>query len=115
VSDEARNCHSWSPFRADYYPWPSEHVSALSAARKANAIHACNWYGPCCVLRVRKDDNRLRQETNMNTLSSKLTAFGAALVMNSLIMGAVGFLFELQSHPHLVSVAKAVVAHQWLI
>ena len=52
----------------------------------------------------------------MNTLSSKLAALAAALVMNSLIMGAVGFLFELQSHPHMsaVSFAKAVFAHQWL-
>jgi hypothetical protein len=51
----------------------------------------------------------------MNTLSTKLTAFTAALVMNSLIMGAVGFLFEIQSHPHMsvMSFAKAVVAHQW--
>ena len=53
----------------------------------------------------------------MNSLSSKITAFAAALVMNSLIMGALGFLFEIQSHPNLsvVSFAKAVVAHQWLI
>jgi hypothetical protein len=53
----------------------------------------------------------------MTTLSSKLTAFGAALVMNSLIMGALGFLFEIQSHPHMsvVSFAKAVAAHQWFI
>ncbi|HEY6619141.1 MAG TPA: hypothetical protein VIY68_06340 [Steroidobacteraceae bacterium] len=49
----------------------------------------------------------------MNTLSSKLTAFAAALIMNSLIMGAVGFLFELQSHPHLVSIAREVATHQW--
>ena len=49
----------------------------------------------------------------MNTLSSKLSARAAALVMNSLIMGAVGFLFELQSHPHLVAVARGVAAHQW--
>jgi hypothetical protein len=48
----------------------------------------------------------------MNTLSSKFTAFAAALVTNSLIMGALGFLFEQQSHPHLVSVARAVAAHQ---
>ena len=52
----------------------------------------------------------------MNTLSTKLTAFTAALVMNSLIMGAVGFLFEIQSHPTMsvISFAKAVAAHQWL-
>jgi hypothetical protein len=50
----------------------------------------------------------------MNTLSSKFTAFAAALVMNSLVMGAVGFLCAIQSHPHLVSVAKVVATHQWL-
>jgi hypothetical protein len=51
----------------------------------------------------------------MNTLSSKLSAFAAALVMNSLIMGAVGFLFEIQSHPLLVSLARTVVStHEWL-
>jgi hypothetical protein len=57
----------------------------------------------------------LHRETHMNTLSSKLTAFAAALAMNSLIMGAVGLLFELQSHPHLVSLASAAATHQWLI
>jgi hypothetical protein len=53
----------------------------------------------------------------MNTLSSKLTAFAAALVMNSLIMGSVGYLFEIQSHPHLsvASFARLIVAHQWFI
>jgi hypothetical protein len=52
----------------------------------------------------------------MNNLSSKLTALAAALVMNSLIMGAVGYLFEIQSHPHMsvISFAKAVPTHQWL-
>ena len=48
----------------------------------------------------------------MNAISSKLTALAGALVMNSLIMGAVGFLFELQSRPHLVSFARALT-HQW--
>lgn len=52
----------------------------------------------------------------MNTLSSKLSAFAAALVMNGLIMGSVVYLFALQSHPAMtaVSFAKAVAAHQWL-
>jgi hypothetical protein len=52
----------------------------------------------------------------MSTLTSKLTAFTAALLMNGLVMGALGFLFEIQSHPHLsvISFAKAVAAHQWL-
>ena len=53
----------------------------------------------------------------MNTLSSKLTAFVMALTVNSLIMGSVGYLFEIQSHPHMsvLSFARAVMTHQWLI
>ena len=53
----------------------------------------------------------------MNTLSSKLTAFAAALMVNGLVMGAVGYLFEIQSHPHtsVLSFARQVVAHQWFI
>jgi hypothetical protein len=51
----------------------------------------------------------------MNTLSSKLTAFAAALGMNSLIMGALAYLFEIQSHPQLASLARAVATHQWFI
>jgi hypothetical protein len=52
----------------------------------------------------------------MNTLSSKLTAFAAALAMNGLILSALGYLFALQSHPNMsaIAFAKAVVAHQWL-
>jgi hypothetical protein len=41
----------------------------------------------------------------MNTLSSKLTAFAAAVLMNGIIMGAVGYLFALQAHPHLSALA----------
>jgi hypothetical protein len=58
------------------------------------------------------------KEMHMNTtISSKLTAVAAALLMNSLIMGAVGYLFEIQSHPHLsvVSFARQVATHQWFI
>jgi hypothetical protein len=52
----------------------------------------------------------------MNTLSTKLTAFAAALMVNGLVLGAVGYLFALQAYPHLsaISFARAVVAHQWL-
>ena len=48
----------------------------------------------------------------MNTLSSKLTAFAAALAMNGLILSALGYLFALQSHPNMsaIAFAKAVVA-----
>jgi hypothetical protein len=51
----------------------------------------------------------------MNTFSSKLTAFAAALMVNGLIMGAVGYLFEIQSHPHmsLISFARQLATHQW--
>ena len=53
----------------------------------------------------------------MNTLSSKITALAAAVLMNGMIMTAVGYLFALQSQPHLsaISFAKAVVTHQALI
>jgi hypothetical protein len=52
----------------------------------------------------------------MNTLTSKLTAFGAALVMNGIVMSALGYCFALQSSTHLsvVAFAKAVITHQWL-
>jgi hypothetical protein len=52
----------------------------------------------------------------VNTLSSKLTALAATLLFNGLVMSAVGYLFELQSHPHMsvISFARQVVAHQWL-
>jgi hypothetical protein len=52
----------------------------------------------------------------MNTLSTKLTAFAAALMVNGLVMGAVGYLFEIQSHPHLtlISFARQLATHQWL-
>jgi hypothetical protein len=52
---------------------------------------------------------------NLNTLSSKLTAFAAALAINGLGLSALGYLFVLQSHPHLVSVASAVGTHRGLI
>jgi hypothetical protein len=89
-------------------------MDGFTSARKTN--YGPPWHAPCFVMAVR-NDNRHYSETHMNTLSSKLTTFVATLVMNSLIMGAVGFLFEIQSHPHMsvMSFAKAVVAHQWLI
>ena len=48
----------------------------------------------------------------MNTLSSKLTAFAAALLINGFVMGALGYLFVLQSNPNMsaIAFAKAVVA-----
>jgi hypothetical protein len=53
----------------------------------------------------------------MNTISSKFTAFLAAVLMNSLIMGAVAYLFEIQSHPHtsVISSAPQPTTHQWFI
>jgi len=53
----------------------------------------------------------------MNTFSFKLSALAATLLMNGLIVGAVGYLFEIQSHPHMsvISFARQIVAHQWVI
>ncbi|HXP43268.1 MAG TPA: hypothetical protein VN833_23650 [Candidatus Acidoferrales bacterium] len=53
---------------------------------------------------------------NLNTLSSKLTAFAAALAVNALVLGGLGYLFALQSHPNIsaIAFAKTIVAHQWL-
>jgi hypothetical protein len=52
----------------------------------------------------------------MNSLSSKLTSFAAAIAMNGLIMAGVVYLFALQAHPQLSAIAftHKVVAHQWL-
>jgi hypothetical protein len=53
----------------------------------------------------------------MNTLSSKLSAFAAALVMNGLLMTSVLYLFALQGPSHLsaISFASAIAAHQWFV
>jgi hypothetical protein len=65
---------------------------------------------------VRIDGNHLLTETHMNTLSSKFAALAAAVLMIGLIMGAVGYLFELQSQPHMsaISIARQLATHQWL-
>ena len=48
------------------------------------------------------------------TISSKLAALAAALLINGFIMGAVGYMFEIQSHPHMsvTSFARQLVTHQ---
>ena len=53
----------------------------------------------------------------MTTISSKLSALAIALVTNSLIMGGVGYLFEIQSHPHVsvISFARQLAKHHWFI
>jgi hypothetical protein len=43
----------------------------------------------------------------MNTISTKLTAFAAALAMNGLVMGALGYLFALQEQPQVSAIAFA--------
>jgi hypothetical protein len=52
----------------------------------------------------------------MNNFLTILTEFAAALLMNGLVMGALGYLFVLQSNPNMSAIAfvKAVVAHQAL-
>jgi hypothetical protein len=54
----------------------------------------------------------------MNTrISSKLTALAIALMMNTVIIGAVAYLFDAQTYPHstVISFAKQIAAYQWLI
>ncbi len=41
-----------------------------------------------------------QQETQMNTLYTKLSAFAAAVAMNGAIMAGVVYLFALQAQPH---------------
>lgn len=43
----------------------------------------------------------------MTTLSSKLTAFAAALAVNGIIMIGVVYLFALQAHSHLSALSLA--------
>jgi hypothetical protein len=43
----------------------------------------------------------------MNTLSTKLAAFAAAILMNGFVMGALGYLFVLQSAPNTSAIALA--------
>jgi hypothetical protein len=70
----------------------------------------------CYPVRI-DDSNSLLLETHMTSISSKLGAFAMALSVNSLIVGAVGYLFEVQCHPHLsvISFARQLVTHQWFI
>jgi hypothetical protein len=54
----------------------------------------------------------------MNTrISAKLAALAIALMMNSLIIGGVAYLFDAQSQQHLtvMSFAKQLAHFQWLI
>ena len=53
------------------------------------------------------------QETHMNTqISTKLAALAVALMMNTLIIGGVGYLFnsQLQQHAAFTSVAHAAAS-----
>jgi hypothetical protein len=52
----------------------------------------------------------------MNILSTKLTAFAGALAMNGLVIAALGYLFALQTQPHMSAIAFAhkIVTHHWV-
>ena len=45
------------------------------------------------------------EELPMSTLTTKLSAFAAAVAMNGLIMAGVVYLFALQAQPHFISLA----------
>ena len=54
----------------------------------------------------------------MNTrISAKLTALAIALMMNSVIIGGVAYLFDAQTQQHLsvFTFAKQMAAFQWVI
>ena len=54
----------------------------------------------------------------MNTrISSKLAALAIALMLNTVILGGVAYLFDAQTYPYatLISLAKQIAAFQWLI
>jgi hypothetical protein len=59
------------------------------------------WHGSCFALGV-KLNCALKQhpsETSMNTqISTKLTALAIALMMNSLLIGGVAYVFSVQVH-----------------
>jgi hypothetical protein len=46
----------------------------------------------------------------MNTLTTKLAALAGALLMNTLVMGAVGYCFALQPNTYITAVALAEAA-----
>jgi hypothetical protein len=52
----------------------------------------------------------------MDTLTTKLAALAGAVFMNTLVMGAVGYCFALQSNTYVtaVALAKAIVTQQAL-
>jgi hypothetical protein len=52
----------------------------------------------------------------MDTMITKLTAVAVALLMNGVIMSAVGYLFALQAQPHMSAIAfvHKVAAHHWV-
>jgi hypothetical protein len=54
----------------------------------------------------------------MNTrISSKLAALAMAIMMNTVIIGGVAYLFDLQTQQHLsvFTFAKRMAAFQWVI
>jgi hypothetical protein len=58
------------------------------------------------------------KETDMNTqISSKLTAFAIALMLNTVILCGVGFLFNAQAHANseTISLAQQTCTYRWLI
>ena len=54
----------------------------------------------------------------MNTrISAKLAALGIALMLNSVIIGGVAYLFDMQTQQHLsvFTFARQMAAFQWVI
>jgi hypothetical protein len=79
----------------------------------ARLLLCCQWGD-----QPQGEQTAIIQETFMNTrISSKLAALAIALMMNSLIIGGVAYLFDAQTQQHasLISVARQIATFQWLI
>jgi hypothetical protein len=128
------SCHAHRKWRDVCFPerqkqevFVAASRDGFTAVRKTNALHTsftrnCGSFAEYRVntrriaLKIPPSTMATTCETHMNTLSSKLTAFAAALAINGLGLSVLGYLFALQSQPNMsaISFAKAVVAQQWL-
>lgn len=53
------------------------------------------------------EHKHIGKETDMDTLTSKLAALAGTLLMNALVMSAIGYCFALPSNTYMTAVASA--------
>jgi hypothetical protein len=65
--------------------------------KNSDLAHRGCWHGSCFALGVNLNCAQHPKETSMNSqISTKLTALAIALVMNSLLIGGVAYVFSMQ-------------------